>query len=77
MNRVLEVRRKYPLFYLLSPENRGKLATYQWEHFGVPLVIPEYPYAEIEVYTKRSSYVVPARFMTETPNYPISIQGRR
>jgi len=76
MNKVLEVRKKFPLWYLLSPQARGKLAAYQWEHFGVQLVIPPFPYAEIEVYTKRGFWALD-RLMRETPNYPISVQGRK
>lgn len=74
---VRNIRNKYPLWYLLSPENRGRLATFQWEKFGVEIVIPPYPYSDIEVHTKRSSYVIPTGFMSETPNYPISVEGRR
>ena len=75
MNKVLD-RRLIPLWYLLSPESRGKLATYQYTHFGTQLVIPSFPFADIEVYTKRGFRAID-RFMRETPNQPVSVQGRK
>lgn len=64
-----ELRNTYPLWYLLSPEGRGNLATYQWQHFGVQLSIPSYPSRPIEVHTKLEELQEIDRIMRQKPHY--------
>lgn len=58
----------YPLWYLLSPENRGKLAAYQWEVHGVMIAIPDFPYAAVNVETRLVNTREVMRTMKQKPN---------
>lgn len=63
-------RQTFPLWYLLSPEDRGKLAAYQWENFGVRIAIPEYPHDTIRQETKLEDVQEIDKLMREKPNAP-------
>ena len=67
-----ENENKFPLWHLLSPANRSKLANYQWEQYGVRIAIPNTP-TEVSIQTKIEDIEEIDKFMRQKPN---EVKGR-